>query len=83
VSTRIASRFSRPVREQLAWKCSTQKELATAMGIPPSAVSSRVATIKSVVERAEIDWPSLLHSAERRNVLETVRLIDELRGEQD
>ncbi|MGZ4791426.1 MAG: hypothetical protein ACXWBO_06155 [Ilumatobacteraceae bacterium] len=81
VSTRIASRFSRPVREQLAWKCSTQKELATAMALPPSAVSSRVTTIRNVVERADIDWPSLLHSAERRNVLETVRLIDEWRGE--
>ena len=56
-------------RRQLSWAAVTQKELGAATGVAASTISSRSKTIASVVERADIDWPSLLHSSQRREAL--------------
>jgi hypothetical protein len=53
--------------------------LAAATGAPASNVSSRAKTVAKVAERAEIDWPSVLDSAQRWDALTTKRLLAEWR----
>lgn len=57
--------------ETLGWKVTSQKNLAEAMGVPPTAVTARAKTVCHVVARADIDWPTFLHSTQRRQALET------------
>jgi hypothetical protein len=57
----------------------TQKELAAATGVSAATISARTRTIANVVERADIDWPSILHSTQRREALRTKHHIAEWR----
>lgn len=61
----------------MPWQVFTQKELAEATGVSASSISSRSQTVANVVERADIDWPRLLHSTQRAEMLETKRVIAE------
>jgi hypothetical protein len=77
--SRLTGRFSAQERRAMPWKVHTQKELAGATGVSASATSSRTRTIANVVERADIDWPSILHSTQRAEVLLTKSLIADWR----
>jgi hypothetical protein len=73
--TRLTGRMSSSERRQLGWRVTTRKDLATATGVAASTLSSRAATIGRIVERADIDWPSLLHSSQRRELVHMMRAI--------
>jgi len=68
--SRLTGRMSKRERRTMPWSVFTQKELAAATGVPASSISSRSRTVANVVERADIAWPALLHSTQRREVLE-------------
>jgi hypothetical protein len=76
---RLTARYSAEERHRLPWQVFTQKDLARTTGLSPSTVSSRTRTITGVVDRARIDWPSLLHSTQRREALRMKHLIVDLR----
>lgn len=78
---RLTGRFSAAERRALPWKVSTQKELATATGVPASMISSRTRTVANTVERARIDWPSILHSTQRHEALRFKQLLADWRRE--
>jgi hypothetical protein len=73
--TRLTGRMSTAERLQLGWGVTTRKDLATATGIAASTLNSRAATIGRIVERADIDWPSLLHSSQRRELIKMMHSI--------
>ncbi len=54
----------------MPWQVFTQKELAAETGVSASSLSSRSRTVANVVDRADLDWPTLLHSTQRREMLE-------------
>jgi hypothetical protein len=62
-------------RREISWKVFTQKDLAQAVGVSASTISSRAKTVANVLEDAEIAWPSILHSIERREALRTKQLV--------
>jgi hypothetical protein len=76
---RLIGRFSAEERRQLPWKVSTQKALAQATGVSASSISNRAKTTAKVVERADIDWPSVLHSTQRQEALRTRQLVSDWR----
>lgn len=76
---RLAGRMGAVERRGLPWAVSTQKEIAAATGVSPSTISSRSQTVANVVERSDIDWPSLLHSTQRREAMATKARIAEWR----
>ena len=76
---RLTGRFSSKERRALPWKVFTQKDLAVATGVSASTIGSRTKTVANVVERATIDWPSILHSTQRREALRTKRVIADWR----
>ncbi len=76
---RLTGRFSAKERRQFPWKVFTQKDLAAATGVSASTIGSRTKTIANVVERADIDWPNLLHSTQRREALRTKEHVAEWR----
>lgn len=78
---RLTGRFSAAERRALPWKVSTQKELAAATGVPASMISSRTRTVANTVERACIDWPSILHSTQRQEALRFRQLATDWRRE--
>ena len=67
---RLTGRMGRKERRQMPWQVFTQKELAAATGVSASSLSSRSRTVANVVDRADLDWPTLLHSTQRREMLE-------------
>ncbi|MEO8692950.1 MAG: hypothetical protein ABI658_05500 [Acidimicrobiales bacterium] len=78
--TRLTGRLSAKARRQFPWKLFTQKELANAVGVSASTVGSRAKTIANVVARVDIAWPSILHSMQRREALQTKQLVTEWRS---
>lgn len=72
---RLTGRLSAAERREMTWSVATQKELAAATGVSASTISSRSRTVGNVVDRAELDWPALLHSSQRREVLQVKALI--------
>lgn len=58
-----------------------QKELAAATGVSASMISSRTRTVANTVGRARIDWPSILHSTQRREALRFRQLAADWRRE--
>jgi hypothetical protein len=80
---RVTRRLSKPECAALRWSVSTQKGIADATGVSASSISNRSRTVSNVLDRSDIDWSQLLHSAQRREVIETRRLIAEWRGGND
>ena len=76
---RLTGRFSVAELRQLSWAVFTQKDLAAATGVSASTISGRTRTIANIVDRADIDWPKILHSTQRREALESKRRIKEWR----
>lgn len=66
-------------RRQFPWKVFTQKDLAAATGVSASTIGARTKTIGNVLERADIDWSGILHSAQRREALRTKQLVTDWR----
>lgn len=58
-------------RAGFSWAAFTQKALAEATGVSASMISGRKQTVSNVVERARLDWATMLHSSQRRAMLET------------
>ncbi len=72
---RLTGRFSAAERREMPWKVLTQKDLAAATGVSASSIGGRARTIANVVDRADIDWPSYLHSTQRQEALRTRELV--------
>ncbi|MEO5837822.1 MAG: hypothetical protein ABIQ73_29255 [Acidimicrobiales bacterium] len=79
---RLTGRLSAKDRRQFPWKVFTQRDLATAVGVSASTVGSRSKTVSNVVARADIVWPSILHSTQRRDALRTKQLVMDWRSAQ-
>ena len=75
LSMRLTGRFSARERRAMPWAVFTQKDLAAATGVPVSSISSRAKAIANIVDRADIDWPSILHSTQRREALRTKQIV--------
>jgi hypothetical protein len=73
--TRLTTQLSAKDRRHLPWKVFTQKDLANAVGVSTSTVGSRAKTVGNVASRADIAWPSILHSMQRREALDTKGLV--------
>lgn len=72
---RLTGRMSAAERREMSWSVATQKDLAAATGVSASTIGSRSRTVGNVVDRAELDWSAMLHSSQRREVLEVKQLI--------
>lgn len=79
---RLTGRMSPSERRAMPWSVTTQKDLAGATRVSASTISTRTATIANVVARAEIDWPSSLHSSQRAEALRAKQQIEEWRSTQ-
>jgi hypothetical protein len=75
----LLSRYkSRGRNEQFAeygWIAANQKLLGKLIGVSGSSVNARSKTVKNVIDRSDIDWSSMLHSVERRELLRTKALL--------
>jgi hypothetical protein len=76
----IPTSFPAIERHQMPWAVTTMKAFADATGVSAGSVGARSQTIANVAERAHIDWPSILHSTQRREALRTTQLISEWRN---
>jgi hypothetical protein len=67
-------------RRDIPWRVFTQKDLAQAVGVSASTIGNRAKTVSNVLEAAEIAWPSILHSIQRRDALRTKQLVADWRS---
>ena len=67
---RLGERLNADERRQLGWSAVTIKELAAATGVSASTIGSRRQTVAKAVDRADLDWPTLLHSSQRREAMD-------------
>ena len=79
VMKHVTRRFSPSESARVPWRVLNQKQLAEATGIVPSSLSGRATTIDSMIGHSGIDWATILHSVQRRQVIETGQLLADWR----
>lgn len=62
-----------------AFKFRTQKELSAATGVKATAIGSRASAVDGMLRLRRFDWTRSLHSARRRDLLETQAMIADWR----
>ncbi len=74
--SRLTGRMPLRSHSGVPWKATTKKALADATGVNASTVSARTGTVRNVMEQIDFGWASWLHSSQRRDLLETKKILD-------
>lgn len=79
---RLSAPYRAPDRPAVfGWRVFTQTDLARATGVSASSIRARSATVADVIARATVDWPAVLHSTQRAELIRSRELISQWRAD--